>query len=444
MSFRKNPDGKPTSDKKNGSQKTQLVGIKSFIILGLAMMFVLVVIWRAYTGSTPTSPELEAPIESERAIESEAPIESEAATELPISTKSPTPAEPPTLTIDDIKSDGVLIVAVAKNFPPFSYEDEHGRRVGFDVDIARLFAKRWLGDENAVEFKAVDSDQRIPILIDGDAHLTIAAMTATSERCAQVACSQVYFEDGARLLVDPSRGISNVCDLESQDVAVAPYTTGQFNIEEEAPKWCDYSVPPVVKEYAEPEDAFDALKNGIVAAYTRDGIGLEELVKQLQEQEPDSRLRVVGDPFSSEPYTIAVAKENQEVLELINFTLQEMKRDGTYDTLFQAWFGCQKNPFPIVTDKGTASDNITELIVSESPLVSSSCVPSIPGIHQVEAGETLFGLAARFYGSGALYECIYDANWEIIGDDPQRLEEGLFLAIPERKICREPVYAYEE
>jgi hypothetical protein len=261
--------------------------------------------------------------------------------------------------------------------------------------------------------------------------LTIAALTATFERCEQVACSQTYFEDGARLLVHPSRGINSICDLDGQYVAVSAKTTGKFNIEEEAPRWCDYTVLPAVKEYGEQQDAIDAVTTGIVAAYAIDGIALEELAKQ------NPPLIVVGDAFSSEPYTIAVAKENKEVLELINFTLQEMKRDGTYDALFERWFGCEKTPFPIITDKGTPSDKIKELMVSESPLVSS-CEAPLPtsDIYEVQKGDTLVGLSARFYGSGTLYQCIHDANWATIGNDPRRLQPGMSLTIPEQAQCK--------
>jgi polar amino acid transport system substrate-binding protein len=61
-------------------------------------------------------------------------------------------------------ANGDLIVAVAKNFPPFGYKDENGDDEGFDIDIAREFAYRWLGDKNAVEFNPVEWEQRLPIL----------------------------------------------------------------------------------------------------------------------------------------------------------------------------------------------------------------------------------------------------------------------------------------
>ena len=57
-----------------------------------------------------------------------------------------------------------LIVGVFTDKPPFGFVDEAGRYVGFDTDIGRRFAKDLLGDENKVEFVAVEPASRIPFL----------------------------------------------------------------------------------------------------------------------------------------------------------------------------------------------------------------------------------------------------------------------------------------
>lgn len=374
--------------------------------------------------ATPETADATPTEDSEEGEEEVEPV----ATETPL-TLDPTPTPVVGMGIDDILTSGRLIAGVPVNFPPFGYEDENGNRVGFDVDIVREFAKRWLGDENAIEFELVRGDARFVSLEQAQTHLTIAAMTATFERCERVGCSQTYFEDGARLLVHPDSGINSICDLEGQHVAVAAGTTGESNIQNEAPRWCDYTVPPAVKKYAEQEDGFDAVKTRTAAAYTTDGIALEGLALE------NPPLIVVGDPFSSEPYSIAVTKENQELLDLINFTLQEMKRDGTYDALSVRWFGCERIPFPIITDKGTPSEKIRELMVSDAPLVADSSCNAAPEAYVVQTGDTLIGLSARFYGSATLYQCIHDANWDTIGDDPRKMQPGMSLTIPDAAEC---------
>ena len=49
-------------------------------------------------------------------------------------------------TLDDVKKRGRLIAGVKTDFPPFGYVDSAGKNLGFDVDIAHLFAKALFDD----------------------------------------------------------------------------------------------------------------------------------------------------------------------------------------------------------------------------------------------------------------------------------------------------------
>jgi nucleoid-associated protein YgaU len=52
--------------------------------------------------------------------------------------------------------------------------------------------------------------------------------------------------------------------------------------------------------------------------------------------------------------------------------------------------------------------------------------------HTVAGGESLSHLALKYYGSAVKekWMVIYEANKDLIGDDPNRLERGLVLKIP--------------
>lgn len=53
--------------------------------------------------------------------------------------------------------------------------------------------------------------------------------------------------------------------------------------------------------------------------------------------------------------------------------------------------------------------------------------------HTVVSGDTLSGLAAKYYGSGSRenWMAIYEANKETIGDNPSLIRVGQVLQIPE-------------
>lgn len=367
-------------------------------------------------------------------------VDNDEATEPPPTEDAPETPEPtPTDATDEgielgimaLLGHGVLQVGIHENFAPFSFDDEDGTRVGFDVAIAREFARRWLGDENALTFAFVGGEQRWETLERREHHFNIAGITATAERCNRVGCSVNYFEDGARLLVDPESGIMSICDLDGQFVSALAGTTAAVNIVTELPRWCDYTVKPGATEYTERQDAIDAVKTGVVAAYTTDGLALERFALL------NPPLVVVGDPFSSEPYSIMVAKENEELLTLVDATLQAMKLDGTYDALFREWFGCEKPPFPILlNDAGADSELIQGLAQTDTPLTSEPCPPP-PEEYTVELGDTMIGLSVNFYGTTDLYECIHEKNREVIGDDLRLLQAGSRLLIPSLEECEQ-------
>jgi len=61
--------------------------------------------------------------------------------------------------------------------------------------------------------------------------------------------------------------------------------------------------------------------------------------------------------------------------------------------------------------------------------------PAVKAEHTVVSGDTLSGLAAKYYGSGSRenWMAIYEANKEEIGDNPSLIRVGQVLQIPELK-----------
>lgn len=51
--------------------------------------------------------------------------------------------------------------------------------------------------------------------------------------------------------------------------------------------------------------------------------------------------------------------------------------------------------------------------------------------HIVESGDTLTAIALKYYGNAGEFMKIYEANKEVIGDNPDRILVGMELVIPE-------------
>lgn len=335
--------------------------------------------------------------------------------------------------LDRILADEQLIAAVQMALRPFSFEDSDGERVGFEVDLVREFARRWLNDPDAVELMPVPTAQRIPKLLAGEADIVAAALTKTPERAEQVDFSLTYFQDGQRLLVAEGSGIAGVCDLAGQQVAAIGGSTSLENLKREASA-CGFEPDETIVAFEHHMDAVEALLDGKVAAFTGDGVALEGFAA-------DRPLEVVGNHFSEEPYGVAVPKGDRRLLDLVNATLAKMAADGTFAAIYAKWFGEDLAPYPLdEIDLATNPRELESLVTSDAPpLFDLKTVEPDDGAagtvqkYVVQAGDTLSEIAGKLHGdvSPVSWQRIYEANQELIGDDPSRIEAGMTLVIPE-------------
>jgi ABC-type amino acid transport substrate-binding protein len=113
---------------------------------------------------------------------------------------------------------GKIRVGVRQDVSPFGFVDSNGALVGFDIDLAHEFARRWFGDPAAVELVTVSAADRIPRLTAGDVDLLLAAMPDKREREAFIDFSQPYFVDGQSLLVRTNSGLAALSDLNGKRV----------------------------------------------------------------------------------------------------------------------------------------------------------------------------------------------------------------------------------
>jgi putative glutamine transport system substrate-binding protein len=228
--------------------------------------------------------------------------------------------------LDDIKARGKLIAGVKGDYKPFGYFETDGKHVGLDLDIARMFAKALLGDENKVELVPVTSAERIPALQSNKVDIIIATMTITEERKTQVDFSEPYFLSGSLLLVPKRSAIRGQEDLRGKTVGVIHGTIQVGDMEELAPTSERVG-------FDKSDEAIFALKSGQTDVYTDDDIFMMTVVHD------DANLKTIGDPFKPRPFGIAVRKGETDFLNWVNEQMRVLRGDGSYDLLWKKYFG---------------------------------------------------------------------------------------------------------
>ena len=211
------------------------------------------------------------------------------------------------------EEDGKLVVATNATFPPYEYYDADKQIVGIDVEVAGLIADK-LGLE--LEVSDMEFDSIIAAVKQGKADIGMAGITITEERKKNVAFSDTYTKATQMIIVQEGSAIASPDDLKDVKVGVQTGTTGDLYVS-------DLSEDGVeVMQFSKGIDAVIALTQGKVDAVVIDGEPAKVFV------EGNEGLVLLDEAFTEEEYAIAVAPENEELLEQINTALAELEESG--------------------------------------------------------------------------------------------------------------------
>ena len=215
-------------------------------------------------------------------------------------------------------------VGTEPGFPPFESMTESGEFEGFDIDLMNEIGER---AGKTIEFNSLPFDSLIAALQGGTIDAAISGMTITEERAQSVDFSDPYFQAGLAIAVaEEETEITTLEDLEGKKIAVQIGTTGASTAEgvEGAEVTTFESAPLALLELSNRN--VDAVINDAPA--TLEAISTDNI----------PGIKVVGELLTEESYGIAMPQGSENVA-LVNEALAEMKADGTYDTLYEKWFG---------------------------------------------------------------------------------------------------------
>ncbi|BBX47802.1 glutamate ABC transporter substrate-binding protein [Mycobacterium cookii] len=227
--------------------------------------------------------------------------------------------------VANIRARGRLIVGLDIGSNLFSFRDPiTGDIVGFDVDIAGEVARDIFGNPSQVEYRILSSAERITALEKAEVDIVVKTMTITCDRRKQVNFSTVYLDAAQRILAPRDSSITKPADLSGKRVCVARGTTSLERIREISP-------PPMVVEVVNWADCLVTLQQREVDAVSTDDSILAGLVSQ------DPYLHIVGPNMGTQPYGIGIKLDNTGLVRFVNGTLERIRRDGTWNTLYRKW-----------------------------------------------------------------------------------------------------------
>ncbi|HMO11416.1 MAG TPA: glutamate ABC transporter substrate-binding protein [Actinotalea sp.] len=272
-------------------------------------------------GAATSAPPATSPAQCDDPLASYAPLEA-----------VPAPGDLPAgSTMAAIRDRGRLIVGVSADSLLLGARNPiSGRIEGFDIDMARLVAGALLGDPDRVELRVITAAQRIPVLQEHEVDLVARNMTITCDRWTQVAFSAEYYRSGQKLLVPLGSPARSLADLGGQRVCAPNGSTSLDRISQ----WPDVEAVGAATHTA----CLVLFQRGQVDAITGDDTVLAGLAAQ------DPYAQVVGEPFSEEPYGLAMAADQVDLVRFVNAVLARAVADGTWMASYDRWLAPALGP----------------------------------------------------------------------------------------------------
>lgn len=226
--------------------------------------------------------------------------------------------------ISAIKERGTIKIGVFSDKAPFGYVDSNGKNQGFDVYIAKRFAKDLLGDESKVEFVLVDAASRVAYLESKKVDIIMANFTVTEERKEKVDFTNPYMKVSLGIVSPDSAKITSIDQLKGKKVIVAKGTTAETFLTK------NYPDIELVK-YEQYSEIFQALKDKRGDAIINDNT---EVIAWAKENPGFS----VGVPTLGGEDTIApaVTKGNKELQDWINAELETLGKENFVHKAYEA------------------------------------------------------------------------------------------------------------
>jgi glutamate transport system substrate-binding protein len=228
-----------------------------------------------------------------------------------------------------------LKIGVKEDQPGIGFKGPDGKYAGFDIEIAKAVAKELGVDEGNIEFVTTVSANREPFIQQGKVDLVVASYTINDDRKKKVSFAGPYYVAGQDLLVRADESaITGPDTMAGKKVCSVSGSTPAKRIKTDYPQ-------AKLQEFDAYSKCVAALIGKSVDAVSTDDIILAGYAAQYA-----GKLKVVGKPFSKEPYGIGLAKDDKKGRDAINDALQKIFTDGRYKAAWEATLGAGGTPAP--------------------------------------------------------------------------------------------------
>jgi glutamate transport system substrate-binding protein len=242
-------------------------------------------------------------------------------------------------TMARLQAAGTVAIGVKYDQPGVGFRNLATRELeGFDIELARIVARRLGIDEDRIRWVSTVSDDREKYLKAGRVDLVIASYSITPDRSDLVGQAGPYLVAGQQLLVRKTDDrITGPKGLAGRHVCSVVGSTSLVEVKRL------HAQPVGRATYTQCVQML--LGGGVDAVSTDDAILLGYVGQQ-----PD-KLKVVGPPFTTERYGIGYYPPGDHALcQFLTETIRLAKEDGSWAAAFERTLGRAGAPMPLPPD----------------------------------------------------------------------------------------------
>lgn len=226
--------------------------------------------------------------------------------------------------LESIQKAGVLKVGTEGTYSPYSYHDESGKLVGYDVEVAEKVAEK-LGVK--VEFTETKWDSLLAAIDAGRIDTVANQVGVTDERKEKYDFSTPYtYTYGALIVKGDNNDIKSFEDIKGKKAA----NTNTSNYGKSAVEYGATLVP--VDGFAQ---SVELITSGRADLTLNANIAFLDYKKQ----HPDANIKVVAEDKNLEASAFPVKKGSEQLVKEVNKALEELAKDGTLTELSNKYFG---------------------------------------------------------------------------------------------------------
>ena len=239
-------------------------------------------------------------------------------------------------TLKKIKDSGAVTMGVRESSGALSFTLGDGKFAGYHVEVCdkvlRVVQKQLGMTQLTVRYQPVTSQNRIPLVQNGNVDIECGSTTNNATRQKDVAFAVTTFVEEVRIAVKANSGISSINQLNGKTVATTTGTTSVQTLRKhERANGVDFK-EILGKDHA---DSFLLLEAGRADAFVMDS---QILAGAISKSKKPSDFKIVGETLSVEPIAIMFRKDDPAFKKAVDDAITGLMKSGELAKMYDKWF----------------------------------------------------------------------------------------------------------